>query len=551
MVKLTIDNRPVEAPVGTTILEAAAKVGIRIPTLCHLAGREPATSCFVCVVQIEGRRELSPACATRVVAGMVVQTQSEDVRRARQTALELLLSDHAGDCVGPCTLGCPAHLEIADFIAAERGGDVRGAAAIVLRALALPATLGCICPGFCEGACRRKSLDEAVAIRELHRFAAETDLALPTPYDPPCAAATGWRAAVVGAGPAGLAAALHLRQFGHECTVFEARDELGGALRTGVPEARLPRTILDGEIDRLRRLGVKFQAGAQLGGNLSLEGLRADYGAVLLALGTQSCGGPADPRAEHVGRTETTMDFTLLKALGLETGPRGLKVERNTMATNLPGIFAAGNVVGGAQYAVHAVAGGRRAAVAMDAHLRGQAPGHRPHEVHSLMGHLGESEVARLRAFADPARRVVATGAGGAGEAGPRLTVEQAAVEARRCLDCDCRKRDNCGLRTLAEEYGAATARFRGERREFERDATHRDVIYEAGKCIQCGICLRLAEEAGEPLGLAFIGRGFRVRMAAPFSASLAEALHETARRAAEACPTGALAVRRGGRDGA
>lgn len=538
MVKLTIDNRPVEAVAGTTILAAAAQVGIRIPTLCHLAGLEPATSCYVCVVQIEGRRELSPACATRVTAGMVIQTQSEDVRRARQTALELLLSDHAGDCVGPCTLGCPAHLEIADFIAALRGGDGRSAAGIVLRTLALPATLGHICPGYCEKACRRNDLDEAVAIRELHRFAAESDLAVATPYDPPCAAATGLRTAVVGAGPAGLAAALQLRQFGHECTVFEARNELGGALRSGVPEAKLPRAILDGEIERLRRLGVKFQTGEQLGGNLSLDRLRADYGAVLLALGTQSSAGAADPRAEKSG---AAMDLALLKSLGLETGPRGVKVDRETMATNLPGVFAAGNMVGGAQYAVHAVAGGRRAAVAMDAHLRGQAPGHRSHEVHSLLSHLNESEVSRLRATADPALRVAAEG----------LTAAQAGVEARRCLDCDCHKRDNCGLRKLGEEYGASTVRYRGERREFERDATHPEVIYETGKCIQCGICLRLAEEMREPLGLTFIGRGFRVRVAGPFSSHLAEALHEAARRAAEACPTGALALRRGTRDGA
>jgi NADPH-dependent glutamate synthase beta subunit-like oxidoreductase/ferredoxin len=538
MVKLTIDNRPVEAPAGTTILAAAAQVGIRIPTLCHLSGLEPATSCFVCVVQIEGRRELSPACATRVVAGMVVQTQTEDVRRARQTALELLLSDHAGDCVGPCTLGCPAHLEIADFIAALRGGDGRSAAAVVLRSLALPATLGHICPAFCEKACRRTDLDEAVAIRQLHRFAAESDLGLPAPYDPPCATATGLRAAVVGAGPAGLAAAFHLRQFGHECTVFEARKELGGALRTGLPEAKLPRTVLDGEIERLKRLGVKFQSGEQLGGNLAFDRLRTDFGAVLLALGTQSSAGPADPRSERSGASP---DLALVKSLGLETGPRGVKVERETMATNLPGVFAAGNMVGGAQYAVHAVAGGRRAAVAMDAHLRGQVPAHRPHEVHSLLGHLNENEVSRLRALADPARRLPAEG----------LTAEQAAVEARRCLDCDCHKRDNCGLRKLGEEYGAATARFRGERREFERDATHPQVIYETGKCIQCGLCLRLAEEMREPLGLAFIGRGFRVRVAGPFSSHLAEALHEAARRAAEACPTGALALRRGTRDGA
>ena len=101
-VALTIDNRSVHVKPGTTIREAAQWLGIRIPTLCHVEGLEPASSYFVCAVQIEGRRTLSPACAMPVSEGMVVYTATEDVRRARKMALELLLSDHAGDCVAPC-----------------------------------------------------------------------------------------------------------------------------------------------------------------------------------------------------------------------------------------------------------------------------------------------------------------------------------------------------------------------------------------------------------------------------------------------------------------
>ena len=102
---------------GTTVLEAAERLGIRIPTLCHVQGLEPASSCFVCAVQIEGRRTLSPSCALPVSDGMVVTTQTaQDVRRARKMALELLLSDHAGECVAPCSARCPAGLDIPGFV---------------------------------------------------------------------------------------------------------------------------------------------------------------------------------------------------------------------------------------------------------------------------------------------------------------------------------------------------------------------------------------------------------------------------------------------------
>jgi NADH dehydrogenase/NADH:ubiquinone oxidoreductase subunit G len=98
MLTLTIDNRRVSVEQGTTVLAAARQAGISIPTLCHVPGIEPSASCFMCAVQIEGRRNLSPACAMPVSEGMVVATDSADIRAVRKTALELLLSDHAGDC---------------------------------------------------------------------------------------------------------------------------------------------------------------------------------------------------------------------------------------------------------------------------------------------------------------------------------------------------------------------------------------------------------------------------------------------------------------------
>ena len=108
MPKLTIDNREVQVADGATILDAAGKLGIDIPTLCFMKGCEPSTSCMVCVVEVEGLASLVPSCATVATEGMKVRSDCDHVREARKAALELLLSDHVGDCLGPCHTICPA-----------------------------------------------------------------------------------------------------------------------------------------------------------------------------------------------------------------------------------------------------------------------------------------------------------------------------------------------------------------------------------------------------------------------------------------------------------
>jgi formate dehydrogenase major subunit len=133
MVRLNIDHRPVTVEPGTTVLEAARRLGIRIPTLCHVPGIEPFASCFVCAVQIEGRKNLSPACAMPVAEGMSVITESADLRTARKMALELLLSDHAGDCTAPCAAACPAGLDIPGFVGEIARGHNHRATEIIGR----------------------------------------------------------------------------------------------------------------------------------------------------------------------------------------------------------------------------------------------------------------------------------------------------------------------------------------------------------------------------------------------------------------------------------
>src|ERR1017187_10026198 len=210
MITLTIDGKRITVPPGTTVLGAAKWLGIRIPTLCHVPGIEPAASCFVCAVQIERLRTLSPACAMPVAEGMVVATDTPDVRTTRKIALELLLSDHAGECVAPCAARCPAGLDIPGFVHGIATGDTRRAVEVIADRLVLPGSLGRICPRLCERQCRRSDLDQGLAIGALHRYVAELDRA----YAPPRAPSTGKLVAIVGAGPAGLAAAYYLMRNG-------------------------------------------------------------------------------------------------------------------------------------------------------------------------------------------------------------------------------------------------------------------------------------------------------------------------------------------------
>jgi formate dehydrogenase major subunit len=295
MVTLTIDGRTISVEEGTTILEAARRLAIRIPTLCHVENFPPAASCFVCSVQIQGRPSLAPSCALPVAEGMVVITDSDEVRASRRVALELLLSDHVGDCIGPCRTGCPARFDIPGFLNQVSGQDMRRSAEIAYDYLTLPASLGRICPRLCEQRCHHCEKGEALSVGHLHRFAADRDLSSSNHYLPHKDKATGKKVAIVGAGPAGLAAAYHLLRRGHEVAIFDAHAEPGGMLRYGIPAFRLPRRVLDQEIETIGLLGGKFKMRSKLGVDLKLDELRRDFSAVFLAIGAQGSSGLACP----------------------------------------------------------------------------------------------------------------------------------------------------------------------------------------------------------------------------------------------------------------
>ncbi len=283
--KVTINGATIEAKPGNTILDVVREHALdSIPTLCHMKGTEPFTSCYVCVVEVEGRKNLAPACSTPVSEGMVLHTRSPRTVAARRTALELLLSNHWADCVSPCMTGCPGNVDIQGYLALAAQKKYTEAVELIRDRNPLPAVCGRVCVRACEDQCYRAEIDECVSINWVKRFLMEQEGV----YDrlPQRAAPTGKKVAIVGSGPAGLTAAYFLGLWGHSPVIFEAMERPGGMLRYGIPEYRLPDDVLDREIDFIQRAsGCEIRLNTRIGNGMSLDELRRSHEAVLLSPG--------------------------------------------------------------------------------------------------------------------------------------------------------------------------------------------------------------------------------------------------------------------------
>jgi ferredoxin len=518
---ITIDGRAVDVFHDETLLHAARRLGLDIPTLCYLEKCGPLTSCLVCLVKLKSGAggKLVPSCGTVAQPGMVIESETDEVHEARKTALELLLSDHVGDCLSPCHRICPLRMNIPVMIRQIQENQFDQAIVTVREALPMPAVLGRLCHHPCENGCRRGTWDQPAAIRSMERFVADHDLAQAPPWLPPRHPSTGKSVVIVGSGPTGLAAAYFLAQRGHTCTVVDRHKEFGGTLRSQVDPLELPREVLDAELALLKRLGVQLKGGVELGRNVTLDGLQRGFDVVLLALGEH---------AKDIG-----------KHLGVDTIPAGVKADGDTCQTSLPNVFAAGSGVKPVKQVVRAMAEGRAAAECIHQFLSGQRIRRADKPFSSMMGRL---EVGEINGFMNgpsvaPRQSPCDACAG--------FNRHEAPAEAARCLHCDCRAVGHCALQRYAELYGADPNHFRQQRRKFEQHRQHGEIIFEPGKCILCGICVKLCESAAEPLGLTFIGRGFDVRVAAPFNRSIAEGLQKVGAECVEACPTGALTFKK------
>ncbi|NLL90310.1 MAG: FAD-dependent oxidoreductase [Dehalococcoidales bacterium] len=402
-ITLNIDGKDVKSTAGKTVLEAALENGIYIPTLCYHPDLSPFGACRLCIVQVEGLRGLPTSCTVMAKDGMIVKTDTPDIKQVRKMAMELILAAHPDDClvctqnlncelqavaqyigvdqkrlktsinekplntanplfnhdmskcilcgrcvracyelrgvgilsfinrgketyVGtafdkalaeaecrfcgacvevcptgaltdkdgfirkgnrqsalvPCRKKCPAGIDVPRYIRFITENKYAEAHAVIREKVPFPKSLGYACNHPCEEVCRRKDINEAISIKALKRFAAEsdnTDWGDNIQKSP----STGKRVAVVGAGPAGLTAAFYLSKLGHKVTVFEALPVTGGMLKVGIPEYRLPKTVLDDEIRQMAKAGFEIKTNTTITSTDAL--LNRGYDAVYLAIG--------------------------------------------------------------------------------------------------------------------------------------------------------------------------------------------------------------------------------------------------------------------------
>lgn len=668
-ITITIDNHILTVEEGTTLLTAATQNHLKIPNLCYDGRVELYGACGLCVVEVEGTPKLLRACSTKATDGMVVHTDTDRVVRARKVALELLLSDHDGDCKAPCTKACPANTDCQGYVGLIANGEYNEATRLIKEKIPLPSSIGRVCPHPCEKECRRRFVDEPISIAFLKAFASDMDMASATPYVPPVEPDSGKTVAVVGGGPAGLTAAYFLRRFGHSVTVFDAMPKMGGMLRYGIPEYRLPKALLDREIAQIAALGVTMKNNVQIGKDVSLADLQKDFDAVILAAGawnsskmrvpgeesekvlggidflrTVALGAPAEigKTVAIVGGGNTAMDAcrtavrlgaenvyviyrrtrdempaedveiseaeeegvqfkyltspiafkeengkvvavlqkmqlgapdqsgrrrpepiagateelpldTVIMAIGQYPNLAGFEsveaTKRNTVAadeetfrTSEEGVFAVGDMTNrGASIAIAAIGEAQKASVIVDRYLNGEAARYKkPYFVErnpapEFFDKFPKAPRAKMPQLSAEDRKTNFK------EVSLGFSEDAAKKEALRCLECGCHDYYECKLISYANQYDVNPARFAGEKHQRNEENVNSLISRNTDKCILCGLCVRVCEEAMGKTNLGLIGRGFHTIVSPEFGLPLEESNCMFCGQCVTVCPTGAL----------
>jgi NADPH-dependent glutamate synthase beta subunit-like oxidoreductase len=223
-----------------------------------------------------------------------------------------------------CASHCPAHIDIPGYLSQLRHRKLPEAARILMRHNPLPAITGRVCPIFCEPQCNRSELDKAVAIHAVEREVGDYILEHVSDYFVAPLAESGKRVAIIGSGPAGLAAAFYLRKSGHQITVYDKMPEPGGMLLYSIPPYRLPKEVVRNQIRALKAMGICFEVGINVGDAVTVDGIKSDSDAVFLAGGTWRNLKLGVPGEEGDG-AHYALDY-LAGAVGRSPAPLGKKV---------------------------------------------------------------------------------------------------------------------------------------------------------------------------------------------------------------------------------
>ena len=249
----------------------------------------------------------------------------KNILEVRTMSERLLHFNEEEDALAPCRQTCPAEIDIPKYIAQITKGDYEGAVKTIRERNPLLLACGRVCPHPCESYCRRGIEDEAVSINQLKRFVADMEMNSERRLPVSCAPPTNKQIAVIGGGPAGLSCAYFLRRLGHTVTIFEAMPKLGGMIRYGIPEYRLPKKVLDWEIEGILKLGINYHINVKLGVDFDMGSLvAAGYDAVFLGIGAWD-DYSLKIEGENLPGCYTGIDF-LVKIGGIGSIPIGRKV---------------------------------------------------------------------------------------------------------------------------------------------------------------------------------------------------------------------------------
>ncbi len=480
MVELEINGKKSRVARGTTLIEAARGMGINIPSLCYMEKLPHFTSCMICVVKDSDTGRLLPSCSSIAESGMKIDTESEEVFSARKKALELLLSEHVGDCEAPCRRGCPANMNIPLVFRNLEAGNSSAATDILKEHLPFPYTICSNCTATCEKVCRRGREDYAVEIRDINRALASAR-ASSNSFE----VSEDKNIAVIGSGAAGISAAWYLLKKGYRVEIFEKESRVAPSLRSLTEDIDL--SVVENELNELeKQSGLKISCNREIEtGNL--EAVLKEFDAVVVATGD---------------KTETENERIYFAGASLK-----------------PGMLLPAAILSGAGAAEKIAQNFSNSTVEVSREFDSK---------------ISKPEAEEIKHMIEKSEAL-------------RETAEETDIieKSSRCMHCECLRQESCSLRSYATEYGIKSIKYRAvERHSIVRNTDHPEIVYEPGKCIRCGICVRITGAENESGGVAFKGRGYDTIISPALNYSLNNAITESLEEVVKNCPTGAFSFR-------
>ena len=514
MVKINIDDKKYEVDAGTTILDATKKAGIEIPTMCYLKGISNQASCMLCVVKNCDNGELLTSCAVKAEEGMNISTKDKEIFEARKSALELLLSDHVGDCEAPCRIACPLFLQIPAMNRNFAANNFDYTLKVIKEEIAFPLIMCRICSAPCEKVCRRRQVDTPISIRETVSLISSENLKSYKNFKLEKEFNKNKKIAIVGAGLSGLGCAYHLLQKAYDCTIFEKNEKAGGSLME-FSEEEMPESLLETEIENLKINGAKFVFNQKIDGQ-RIENLKNEFDIILIANGSA---------------------FNFLEKETISKNIRKIDNNKPIFYKNDKKVVVCSSVFQNKEKLVKILALAKNTATVVDSLFIEKKTNSYARFFNSKFGNLREHEINEYlketeigieeRKKTEPTKQI---------------SKNEIMAEAQSCMSCDCRKPVSCKLRIYSNQYDAKQRKYGfGERKSLQKYFEHPDIVFEPEKCIKCGLCIKIANKNVEKTGLSFFGRGFDMKVDIPFDRAINEAITKSAEECVEVCPTGAI----------